>query len=381
MFQSIVTSMPLFVSGILSALLALSLYQRWDKPRFRLLIFMLTATLLYLAHSIFFNGIMEAIPFSDTVYCFCNPAVYPLYLIYIEELTLHRPDRSLQFIILLPAIVCCIAVGIIYLLMDANETTQFINDNLYHNHYSSLGGLPWLQAMAHLSVKVVFAMQIPPILVIGLRHINRYNQIIEQNYSDTEGKTLTPIKTLLVLFVVVSLLSFFCNIIGRYRFIDSPLLLAIPSVTFSLLILLIGHIGLQQDFHIQSIAESIESEGAARLQQPQGEKQALSDNLRQLVEVERIYLQPNLKLEDLAMRLNTNRAYIYNVINGDMGMSFSEYINRKRIDYAVRLIDQNPNTLLADVAAMSGFSSTSAFYRNFKSYKHCSPSEYQLKRK
>ena len=373
--------MPLFVSGILSVLLALSLYQRWDKPRFRLLIFMLTTTLLYLAHCIFFNDIQEAIPFSDTVYCFCNPAVYPLYLIYIEELTLHRPDRSLQFIILLPAIVCCIAVGTIYLLMDAHETTQFITENLYHDHYSSLSGLPWLQGMAHLSVKIVFAMQIPPILVIGLRHINRYNQIIDQNYSDTEDKTLTPIKTLLVLFVIVSLLSFFCNIIGRYRFTDSTLLLAIPSVTFSLLILLIGHIGLQQQFHIQSIAESIESEGMARLQQPQGEKQALSENLRQLVETERIYLQPNLKLEDLAMRLNTNRAYIYNVINGDMGMSFSEYINRKRIDYAVRLIDQNPNTLLADVAAMSGFSSTSAFYRNFKTYKHCSPSEYQLKKK
>ena len=88
-----------------------------------------------------------------------------------------------------------------------------------------------------------------------------------------------------------------------------------------------------------------------------------------------------MKLEDLAKHLNTNRAYIYNVINTDMGMSFSEYINRKRIEHATRLIEQNPNLLLADIATMSGFSSISAFYRNFKLYKHCSPSEYQLHKK
>lgn len=62
-------------------------------------------------------------------------------------------------------------------------------------------------------------------------------------------------------------------------------------------------------------------------------------------------------------------------------MSFSEYINRKRIEHATRLIEQNPNLLLADIATMSGFSSISAFYRNFKLYKHCSPSEYQLHKK
>ena len=381
MFQSIVTSMPMFVSGVLSVLLALSLHHRWDKPRFRLLIFMVTTTLLYLAHYIFFNHILEAIPFSDTVYCFCNPAVYPLYLIYIEELTLHRPDRSLQFVILLPAIVCSLAVGGIYMLMNAEETTLFITDHLYHDHYASLSGIPWLQGMAHLAVKITFAIQIPPVLTIGLRHIKRYNKIVEANYSDTEGKTLTPIRTLLVLFVVVSLLSFLCNIIGRYRFTDSSALLAFPSITFSLLILLIGHIGLQQDFHIQNITDSIEAEESSKQQQPQNERQALSENLRRLVEAEHIYLQPNLKLEDLAKHLNTNRAYIYNVINTDMGMSFSEYINRKRIEHATRLIEQNPNLLLADIATMSGFSSISAFYRNFKLYKHCSPSEYQLHKK
>ena len=82
MIQSTLTTLPMLVCAILTALLALSLYRDKDGPRIRLLVFMIVATLLYTAHCIYFNGLKQTIPFSDTVYCFCNPAVYPLYYIY-----------------------------------------------------------------------------------------------------------------------------------------------------------------------------------------------------------------------------------------------------------------------------------------------------------
>ena len=386
MMQSIVTSMPMMVCAILTALLGLSLYHDKDRPRARLLVFMATATLLYTAHCIYFNGLREAIPFTDTVYCFCNPAVYPLYLIYIEELTLHHPNRRQQALLLAPSVACCIVVGTLYALTSREQTQQFITHYLYHNEWASLTGLARWQGIAHHAVKAIFALQIPPVVLVGWQHITRYNRLVEQNYSDTEDKMLTPIKPLLVLFVVTSLVSFLCNAIGRYRFADSPWLLAVPSLTFSLLILLIGHIGLRQNFHIGNMDENAEElpmgdqgdrspdRGSAA---NQGAVPVISEGLRQLMEEERFYLQPNLKLEDVARRLNTNRAYIYNVINVENGVSFSEFINRRRIEYAAQQIRQAPKALLADVATMSGFSSWSAFYRNFKQFMGCTPSEYQ----
>ena len=376
MIQSIATSMPMIVCGILTAQLGLSLYDRWDRPRFRLLIFMATATLLYTAHCIFFNNLTQAIPFSDTLYSFCNPAVYPLYYLYIEELTLHRPNRWRQFLMLVPSIVCFLAVGLLYLLMSGAETTAFIRGHLYQDEYSTLTGLAWWQAQAHLIVKIVFALQIPPILIMGWRHITRYNTMVEQNYSDTEDKTLAPIKSLLVFFVITTLVSFLCNIIGRYRFADSPWLLTVPSATFSLLILLIGHLGLRQNFYIRDIAEAVDKPEPTAGATPK-EDMALRERLRYVIDTEKIYLQPNLKLEDLANRLNSNRNYMYNVINVEMGISFSEYINQKRIEYAAQQIRRNPKALLTDIATASGFTSTSAFYRNFKQFKHCTPSQFQ----
>ncbi len=379
MIQSILTTLPMLVCAILTTLLALSLYRDQDGPRCRLLVFMAAATLLYTAHCIYFNGLRQAIPFSDTVYCFCNPAVFPLYYIYIEELTQRHPDRRWQALLLVPAGLCSLTVGTLYLLMSPTETATFVSHYLYHDEYAALSGLAWWQGAAHLMVKIVFALEIPPVLILGWRHITHYNLIVEQNYSDTDDKTLSPIKSLLVLFVITSAVSFACNVIGRYRFADSLWLLAVPSVTFSLLILLIGHIGLQQRFHIRNMDENAEELSPAVVQ-PQSEGQGwLREGLRQLMESEHIYLQPNLKLEDLARRLNTNRAYIYNVINVENGVSFSEFINRRRIEHAAQQIQQNPKALLSDVATMSGFASPSAFYRNFKQFMGCTPSEYQAR--
>jgi AraC-like DNA-binding protein len=72
---------------------------------------------------------------------------------------------------------------------------------------------------------------------------------------------------------------------------------------------------------------------------------------------------------------------IYNIINREMGMSFSEYVNRLRVQHAARLLDEGRDLSHAELAERSGFSSITSFYRNFKLYAGCSPKEYQNKQK
>ena len=376
MIETLITSMPMNVCLILTLLIGLSLIHEWDRPRFKLLLFMVTATLLYSGHFIFFNKVEEAIPVSDTIYCFCNLAVYPLYFMYIEELTQHRPDYRRQVFYLLPSVLCFLTVGTLYLLMNETETQQFIH-HLFGNKFSTLTGLAWWQGMTHMAAKIVFALQIPPIMVISWRHITAYNRVIENNYADTEDKTLSRIKTLLTLFLIASVVSFACNIIGRLSFVYSMWLLAIPSVFFSTLILLIGHIGLQQRFYIQNIEEEDLEPITPVSQLPNLKEEMLRERIFQVVEEEKLYLKYNLKINDLAQLLSTNRNYIYQAINVGMGISFSEYINQKRIEYAKKAIEENPKALLSEVATKSGFSSVSTFYRNFRQIEGYSPSDFQ----
>jgi AraC-like DNA-binding protein len=264
----------------------------------------------------------------------------------------------------------------LYTMMNQEETADFIEHHLYNNETFKLTGLAWWQGIVHIAVRIVFALEIPLVLYIGWRHISKYNQTIENYYSNTEGKLLSHLKVILFLFAITSLLSFVFNAIGRHFFTHSLWLLAVPSVLFSTILILIGHIGLHQQFHIQDIKSEEENELGLATPQLINENK-FSEAIQHLVEEEKLYLQPNLKIDDLAKRLNTNRNYVYQAINVGMGLSFTTYINQKRIEYAKHLIEENPKALLTEISLKSGFTSTSAFYRNFKTFIGCSPSKYQ----
>lgn len=377
MLGVLMSSLPMIVCGILSVLIALSLYDHRNMARTRLLFFMATATVLYLAHFIYFNRLTAVIPLTDALYCFCNPAVFPLYYLYIEELTDYRPNRWRQALYLLPSLLCCLAIGLLYTLMDPQETATFIRQNLYGNEFVSLAGLAYWQAMIHLVVRIVFALQVPLVLYFGFRRITAYNAVVESNYSNIEGKRIVRVKTLLVLFAVTSLVAFVFNLIGRQRFMDGAEPLALPAVLFSALLLLIGHVGLNQQFSVQDIEAEVFME-----QEPMPEDGVYSElleKIRKLMSDEKLYLYPNLKVSDLARRLNSNRNYVYNAINVEMGISFSDYINGQRIDYASQLLEAHPEMSINDVMIKSGFTSTSAFYRNFKKFKGITPTEKRTK--
>ena len=371
------SSLPMIVCGILSVLIALSLYDHRNMARTRLLFFMATATVLYLAHFIYFNRLTAVIPLTDALYCFCNPAVFPLYYLYIEELTDYSPNRWRQALYLLPSLLCGLTVGLLYTLMDPQETATFIRQYLYGNEFASLAGLAYWQAMVHLMVRIVFALQVPLVLYFGFRRITAYNAVVESNYSNIEGKRIVRVKTLLVLFAVTSLVAFVFNLIGRQRFMDGAEPLALPAVLFSALLLLIGHVGLNQQFSVQDIEAEVFME-----QEPMPEDGVYSElleKIRKLMSDEKLYLYPNLKVSDLARRLNSNRNYVYNAINVEMGISFSDYINGQRIDYASQLLEEHPELSINDVMFKSGFTSTSAFYRNFKKFKGITPTAKRTK--
>ena len=77
MLSTIITSTPIYVCSILSILLGLSLTIKWDRARYRLLMFMITATMFYIGHFAFYNRTESVVPITDTLYCFSYPAIFP----------------------------------------------------------------------------------------------------------------------------------------------------------------------------------------------------------------------------------------------------------------------------------------------------------------
>lgn len=366
MIYHLITSLPMIICALFTVLIALE----WNNSRLReqrtLFVFMLTTTVLYAGHYVFFNHVVHIIPFMDVVYVTANLAVYPLYLIYIIKLTARW--KVWYYWGLLPAVLGALACGTIFAMASDKENSVFIGQYLYHNITEGLSGAVLLQAWIHIICKIVFAMEVIVTIVVGVQLIRRYDNAVDQFYADTDDKSMRNIKSVLYLIVIASMMSFVANAVGRYRFTDAPYLLAIPSLAFTILLFAIGYLGLHRQFSIIDLECDKVIMGNEEKEHVNPDR-SLTERIVELVEKDKIYLQPDLKLEDLARMMNTNRTYIYQAINLQMGITFNEFINRQRIAHAERLMANNPDLSVNDVAIQSGFASISSFYRNYKKYK------------
>ena len=415
MIQSFVTLIPLFVSGILTIEIALTLRSRPMPALQWLLLWAATTTSLYAGHYIYFNHITPLLPWTDTIYTTCNLSVYPLYLLYILRLTSHRPPRWAYCILALPLIAGTMT-AILYFLMDETATTQFFNTYLYQmDHTPPLQGLPLWQQRFHDLFKMLFAAEVLATAHLGIRAIRRHNLLVESLYADTEGKTLNRLRTILLLLIATSLVSFAANIIGKACFAHHIWRLAIPSILFSALIFAIGWTGINQQFSIDDMVTNKATNNptllgdnqplltdnpplsadnpplpkdsepalhhttqpstansqppAANSQLSAANSQQIIDRLTLLMQTERLYLQHGLKLDDVAQRLGTNRTYLLQAINEHHHATFSAYINRLRIQYALQQQKDYPHYSKEAIAFQSGFASVSSFYRNLRLYQ------------
>ena len=85
------------------------------------------------------------------------------------------------------------------------------------------------------------------------------------------------------------------------------------------------------------------------------------------------YIRPGLTIKELSDKLQTNRTYLSEYIKTKYDMSFRDWITGLRIEYAKRLLAQNPRLTVADISEKSGFLSPSHFIRMFKENAGCTP--------
>lgn len=108
------------------------------------------------------------------------------------------------------------------------------------------------------------------------------------------------------------------------------------------------------------------------------QKLSLTINLIEYVVGEKPFLDPNLTIKDLAQQFNTNKAYLSQVINENLKMNFSTFINKYRIKEAKRILEANRDKkiLIEEVARQAGFNNRMAFYNSFKRFTGMTPYEY-----
>lgn len=124
----------------------------------------------------------------------------------------------------------------------------------------------------------------------------------------------------------------------------------------------------------QSVAEQpVEPEPEElKLQQ----EAAFAERMYLLFEKEHVYLNPRLRLSELAMLLGTNRTYLSQYFNQNCESTFYDFVNDYRIHHAKLLLHSTDDTL-ETIAMNSGFNSLSTFRRAFVQREGMSPIEFR----
>lgn len=118
--------------------------------------------------------------------------------------------------------------------------------------------------------------------------------------------------------------------------------------------------------------------GKARLDE--AESAAIADKLQRHLLQSRAYLDPNLKLTDVAKAIGCSGAKLSQVLSQQLGQNYYDYVNHYRLEEFKRRMasaDSHKYTLTA-LAEQCGFKRTS-FFSTFKRETGTTPTEYQQK--
>ncbi|PKF75514.1 helix-turn-helix domain-containing protein [Chryseobacterium sp. PMSZPI] len=104
---------------------------------------------------------------------------------------------------------------------------------------------------------------------------------------------------------------------------------------------------------------------------------SFSLKLERLMISEELYKNPNLKLGDLASRMNMPAHQLSQLLNDNLGKSFATYINEYRIDEACEKIESGSYLKIEEIGYEVGFNSKSTFFSTFKKIKNTTPLLYK----
>lgn len=91
---------------------------------------------------------------------------------------------------------------------------------------------------------------------------------------------------------------------------------------------------------------------------------------------EKFYLNENFSSQDVLVHFEITRNKLDELLTHIKGVSFADWLNSLRIEYAKNLLINNNKYTIDAISSISGFSSRSAFYAAFKKVTNITPTEF-----
>jgi len=365
--------------------------------------FFIAGWFVYFALGSFFLGWLEV---STWIYYLFVPAllsVCPLFYIYVKSLTSEKFIFTLKcWLHLYPAAISLVINLLLFGILSPAQREWFLTNGFVQKSNEPL--LTINIYFYYLWDFLIFPVQLILYFVLIYKEIKNHHHKIREIFSNLENKKLNWLYWAAVIFVVLIL---FNNLLIQSDLIDHAGIRIFYNVGMLLFTLFIFFSGLKQitiyDYampgnredgkSLEELAEKQRNRDKAKntiLQRSafreknrivnlsETEQKNILQKTETAILSNKLFLNPELKITDLSIEVSIPRRHISQAINEQLKMNFYNFINRYRIQEAIKLMNSESSGKFSieGIARQSGFNSRSSFYTAFKTETGLTPSSF-----
>lgn len=226
-----------------------------------------------------------------------------------------------------------------------------------------------------LLVTMLIYVQLSSYIVLTAKRIHAYHHSLNEYYSAVEKRKvqwlvffLAGLAGVWCVFLVLSALPLQ---VAGFKAVDLlPLVVIFAQIT-------LGIFGIRQQTLFIPADFALTPRPYANSKLKTGESDLIEQRLNTLMLEKKRYLEHDLSLSDLAASVKCTPSQLSQTINQQLNCNFNDYINQFRIEWAAKVLLEQPNKAILDIGLESGFGSKATFNSQFKKRYKSTPSQYR----
>lgn len=332
---------------------------------------MINASAVFIANYFYFIEDFSVYSYMHSLHVALVLLIYPSLYLYLKTLTENYSFKPKILVHFIPPIVFFVLYFVLFdLRFEHSERVSFLSnyrDDLFEtgNEFITVEWLRILNVVAIISQVIGYSAAI---FIIS----HQYHQKIKNEFSNADNYQIKWLVWFNLALIAIAILSVLFYVINPFD--DSHnYLLMFSMFSMSIFIWLIGIWGNAQ--------ASIEFPSAQPYQNTDNnELESIFNNLVMYMNEKKPFLKPDLSLSELAIAMASNRTYISQAINCFAQMNYNTFINKFRIEEAQKIIEQNPQVKIENLASQAGFGSSVSMQRAFTKQTGFAPKEWKNKK-
>ena len=329
-----------------------------SAPRSVLGKIMIVGIFIFASQYAFFIKTSDLFQYINPLYQFASLISFPLYYLYIRLLTIDsNVIFKAHFKYFIPSIVLSVIYTLVALSTNFDHFKLWVFDKALFNDEFSFQLLVGLNYV----MRFTFIVQAIATLIGSSILIKKYENRANQYYSDMDDSKTDKVKLLNYTIIGLVITSIVFSFLGRHFFNKNTTGIEVLTVIFSVVMFVVGWLGDRQKV-INPTFETKEEEVDAT-ENGMNQQNELLIQLVNLFNQQKLHLNNELTLNEVALALKTNRTYISLLINQNFNQNFCMFVNQFRVDEMMIKLQEEPEISNAELAKSCGFGSVDSMKR------------------